>query len=227
LVAVCVACKPAPSTPARPVASAPKIRATVVTIRTTIRPANRVHNHTIVIAGDRARSTDEHDAWRLFDVKAKTVTFVDDIGKTIRTEPLDALVTRRKSAMNGGLPSHYPTATFARNGTKKPMLGVTAEEAVIESGAYRRRLWLADHPAIPDGLFAAMHASEPVTSPLAPMMRAVDDALFDLKEFPLLDHAEMPYGKRKLIIDRAVVGITQREVPEMLVTVPKGYRELK
>jgi hypothetical protein len=72
-----------------------------------------------------------------------------------------------------------------------------------------------------------MHASEPVTSPLAPMMRAVDDALFDLKEFPLLDHAEMPYGKRKLIIDRAVVGITQREVPEMLVTVPKGYRELK
>jgi hypothetical protein len=200
------------------------MRATVVTIRTTVQPEGRVRNHTIVIAGDLARSTSEQDVWRLFDMKTKTVTFVDDIEKTIRTEPLDAIVARRRNGMNGALPSHYPTATFARNGAKKTILGVTAEEAVIESGAYRRQLWLADHPSIPDGLFAAMHASEPPTSPLAPMMRAVDAALIDVDEFPLVDHAEMPYGKQTLVVDRAVVGIDEREVPKTLLTLPKGYR---
>jgi hypothetical protein len=224
LVTLCVACKPAPPRPARTADTAPKVRATVVTIRTTVQPENRVRNHTIVIAGDRARSTSEQDVWRLFDLKAKTVTFVDDIEKTIRTEPLDSIVTRRRNATRDALPPHYPTATFARNGTKKSILGVNAEEAVIESGAYRRQLWLGVHPLIPAGLFAAMHASEPVTSPLAPMMHAVDDALIDVKEFPLLDHAEVPYGKEKLVIERAVVGIALREVPETLLALPKGYR---
>lgn len=227
LVAVCVACKPAPSGPSRAVDTTPKVRATVVTIRTTIQPANRVYDHTIVIVGDRARSTVEQDVWRLFDLKARTVTFVDDIEEAIRTEPIDTIVARRKNALNGALPPHYPTVTFARNGATKVMFGVTAEEAVIESGDYRRELWLADHPSIPDGLFAAMHASDPLTSPLAPMMRAVDSALVDVREFPLVDHAEISYGKQKLVIDRAVVNIAQRDVPETLITWPRGYREQK
>jgi len=45
---------------------------TVVTIQTTIQPANKTYTHTLVIANDRARSSDEVDEWRLFDFREKT-----------------------------------------------------------------------------------------------------------------------------------------------------------
>ena len=60
------------------------MRATVVTIRTTLQPANKNFTHSLMIANNLARSGDEVDAWRLFDLKKKQVTFVDDIAKTYR-----------------------------------------------------------------------------------------------------------------------------------------------
>jgi len=225
LALICAACKPAPPKPARPVA-APTIRATVVTLRTTIEPGNRSLVHTIVISGDRVRSTAEHDTWRLFDTKAKTVTFVDDIERTIRTEPLAALTTRRREAMTNGLPSHFPNASLVRGDATKRILGVNARQSVIESGDYRRELWLAEHPAVPRGLFAMMAVSEMPSSPLAPMTRKVDDALAAIEGFPLVDHTEVPYGEKKFIVDRVVTQIESRDVPEATIMIPAGYRDL-
>jgi hypothetical protein len=199
------------------------VRATVVTIRTTVDQKSR--DHAIVISGDRARSTGELDTWRLFDLKAKTVTLVDDVARTVKTERLPAIVERRNAANAAALPPHYPRAAFARTNERRAIQGVNAEKVTIVSGGYERELWLAEHPSIPRELFAMMHASETPSSPLAPMMRDVDRALAAVRGFPLLDRTKVPVGKGELVVERAVVGISQRDVPESMLAVPKGYED--
>lgn len=223
VIAVFISCKPA-RPPARP-AAGPQVRATVVTIRTTIQPEKKTSTHTLVIAGDRARITSEHDVWRLFDTKAKTVTFVDDIARVARTQPFPELVRQRNTTNAAALPAHYPHAEFERTKERRAMHGVTAEKATITSGGYERELWMAEHPSIPRDLFAMVHASERMSSPLAPMMRDVDRALVEARGFPLLDRTTVPVGGGELVVERTVIGIAQRDVPAGLVTIPKGYEE--
>jgi hypothetical protein len=225
-IVVCIGCQPDAPPPAVQQAAGPTVRATVVTIRTTMKPEDRTQTRTIVIAGDKARDTGEHEVWRLFDTKANTVTFVDEIARTVRTEPLKTIIAKRRALTKDPLPSHYPRVRLLRPGTKRPMQGVTAELLEIECGAYKRQLWLGEHPAIPRGLFAMMAASDPPTLPLAPMMRAVDEALIATRGFPLADHAEVPVANDKVIVDRTVVGIAMRDVPQTLLAIPKGYRAI-
>ena len=194
----------------------PQTRATVVTICTTIEPEKKTYTHAIVIANGLARSTNELDQWRLFDTKAKSVTFVDDIAKTKRTESFESLLKQHRAALAEELPSHYPRSRVTRNATG----------LVIEVGNYRRELKLTEHRAIPNDLFAMMIASDSASSPLAPMMRASDEALTATRAFPLLDHSEMPYGNKKLVIDRAVISVAQRNVPASMLRVPSGYRDI-
>lgn len=225
VVAVCISCKPAQqqTSPARPAAAGPQVRATVVTVRTTV--GDKSHQHAIVIAGERARSTGEHDTWRLFDTKANTVTFVDDVARTARTEPLPAIVGRRNAVNAAALPPHYPRARIARTDERRSLQGTTARKVTIAAGEYERELWIAEHPAIPRSLFAMMVASEAPSSPLAPMMRDVDQALLAVRGFPLLDRTSVPLGKGELLVERTVVAISQRDVPESLLAIPKGYGE--
>jgi hypothetical protein len=225
-LAIVIACKPSPPPPASPKAAGPTVRATVVTISTTTKPEQRTTTQTLVIAGDRARDTTEQDVWRLYDTKASTVTFVDDVARTIRTQPLQELIAQRRAATKGALPPHYPRARLVRAGTKKALQGVNAELLAIESGAYKRELWLGEHSAIPRGLFAMMHASTPPTTPLAPMMSAIDEALMTTRAFPLAERTEVPVAKNTLIVDRAVTNIAQKTVPQDLLATPKGYRDL-
>jgi hypothetical protein len=223
LVAVCISCKPAqqpPPQPAKPSAAGPQVRATVITIRTTA--GERTIEHTLLIAGSRVRNTGEHDVWRLYDTKANTITFVDDVERTIRTEPLHAIAARRRTANAAAIPPQFPRARLVRTNQTKPLQGATARAAVIESGDYRRELWLAEHPSIPRGLFAMMHVSDTTVSPLAPMMGAVDQALAAERGFPLVDRSTL---KDKVVVERAVTGIAQRDVPQALFALPKGYKD--
>jgi hypothetical protein len=224
LIALFAACKPAAKKPAAP-AAGPQVRATVVTIRTTLQPENKTYNHALVIGNDRARFLGEHDAWRLFDTKAKRVTFVNDASKTARTEPLESIAGTRGAALAAALPPHYPRVQVTRPEARKQLLGVNARLVVLQVGAYKRELWLAEHRAIPDGLFAMMYASDPPSSPLAPMMRAAEEVLLREKGFPLADRSEIEYGKTKRVIDRTVLSIVQRNVPAALLEVPKGYED--
>jgi hypothetical protein len=227
VVAVCISCKQAPQQQqARPASAQPQVNATVVTIRTNIEPAKKTHTHTLIVIGDRARSTSELDTWRLFDTKADTVTFIDDVAKTYRIEKLQDEVKQRRTALAATLPPHYPRLQVRRTGTKKPLQGVNAEQSVIEGKGYRRELWLAEHPAIPRGLFAMMHASERPSSPLAPMMRAVDEALVSTRGFPLVDRAEITYGNQKMVVERTVVSVEKKQVAENALTVPRDYKDL-
>ena len=222
LLAICAACKPAPKQPAKPGAG-PQQAATVLTIRTT--SGEVVKNHEIVIANGRARSTGEQDIWRLFDTKARTVTFVDDIEQTVRTESLDTLINRRRAMLATAIPSNYPRAKLT-HGPRKNLLGVSAQQSVIEIGSYRRELWIAEHPSIPDELFAMMLASDAPASPLAPIMQRVDEELLRVRGFPIADKAEVAFGKGKMVVDRAVAGIAPRQVPEAMLTVPRDYRDV-
>jgi hypothetical protein len=225
-VAVCISCKqqapPKPGTRA----AVPQVQATVVTIRTTVEPAKKTYTHSLIIAGERARHTGELDAWRFYDTKADTITYVDDVKKTIRVEKLEDAQRRRRTALAAALPPHYPRLRLAATATKKPLHGATATQNVIEGNGYRRELWLAEHPAIPPGLFGMMQASERPSSPLAPMMRAVDEALMAARGFPLEDRSEITYGDQKMVVERAVVSIQKRNVPAAAVSLPRGYEDI-
>jgi hypothetical protein len=207
---VCAACKPAPAPSTQNVA---KIRATVVTIETKLQPQNKTLTHTLIIAKGLARSSDDVDAWRLFDLRKKSVTFVDDIANTAQDVPLAELIAARQKDLAQPLPPGLPHAEFLATGATRVLLGVPASEHLLRMGGYQRHLWIAKHPALPNELFAMMQASTPRTSPLAGIARAADEALMNVDGFPLLDHAELAFGNKKLVVERSVVKIEQKDVP--------------
>jgi hypothetical protein len=226
LIVVFAACNRQPGLPSRPSASEPKVRATVVTIQTTMPPSPKVWTHTITIANDRARSSDEADEWRLFDFKEKRVTFVDDLAKTYRSVPFAEVLSSHREALSRPLPEGMPHAQFASGSAQKMMQGVIAKEATIRIGAYQRELWIASHPLIPAELFAITQASQTSSSPLAGVMRQADEALLNIRGYPMADHAELPYEKKKLVVDNTVVSIERRDVPAALLNVNAAFKEM-
>lgn len=226
-LAILFACNKPPAAPAVVKKTEPTVRATVVTIQTTIQPANKTYSHEIVIANHRARSTDEVDQWRLFDFAQKQVTYVDDIAHTVRVQSFADAIASRRAAVARPVPDGMPRAQFAVTNAQKTLQGVATKQSVIRLGAYQRELWIGSHPLIPRGLFAMLQASEPASSPLAGITRAADEALLEVQGFPLVDHAELPYENKKLIVDNTVVRIEQRDVPLGLLTASGKYSEVK
>lgn len=204
----------------------PQIRATVLTIQTHVQPPNRTLTYEIVIADDRARSMNELDRWRLVDLKTNNVTFVDEIAKSLQTMSIASLVAARRSADSGRVPDHAPKVELAQTNETRAFQGVNAKKWTIAAGAYKRELWVAEHPAIPANLFAVFHVAGEATSPFAPMMKGVDDAIIAMRGFPLAEHAELPYGKTVMIVDRQVVKIEQKDVPESWLALPRGYKDV-
>jgi hypothetical protein len=198
----------------------------VIDIRTVSEPDKRTTNHSLVIAGDQARSTDEVDRWRLFDLKNETVTFVDDFAKTKRTEPIASLLARRRRTLSQPLAEAIAPARFESTGETRNLLGVPAARSVITAGDYRRELWIGAHPQIPARLFALMQISDRPTSSFAPMMKTADEALANVRGFPLLDRSELPIGENRMIVERSVASVGVREVPRSLLTIPADYREV-
>lgn len=221
-----VACRQTPQALRPQAAGGRQVAATVVTIRTTVQPAGRTINHTLVIGETKARSTDEADTWRLYDFRADEVIFVDDIARTYRRQSMKSLVAARRALLLRPTDRELPRAQFVRTDVQKPVAGVPATKSEIRLGNYRRELWLAEHPAIPPQLFAMMHASDPPSTRLAAIVAAVDEALLNLRGFPLAEHTEMPYDNEKMIVDRAVVSIQKKNVPAALLEIPRGYEDV-
>ena len=143
-----IACKPAPPPVKTPAAATrvPQTRATVVTIETMIQPGNRTTSHTLVIGDGRARSGDELDSWRLFDLTNGRVTFVNDVAKTYRTVSNEQLVKDRRGALDDPLPAELPSAQIAATNATKTLQGVPAAESVVKLGGYTHQLWIGSTP---------------------------------------------------------------------------------
>jgi hypothetical protein len=225
LVIAFIACKPAPP-PAKKAAPGPQARATVVTIQTTIQPGNKTTSHALVIANGRARSSDELDSWRLFDLANGRVTFVNDVEKTYRTVPIAELEKDLRGALDDPLPADLPRAQIATTKATKTIAGVTATQSIVKLGGYTRELWIGQHPLIPPRLYAMIVASESPSSPLVPVMQNVDEALLKVNGFPLAEHSELTYGKKKMTVDKQVVSIDQRDVPAGVLNVRGDYHDV-
>ena len=176
------------------------MQATIVTVQTSLQPQNKIFQHSIVIANGHARSSDEIDHWRLFDLEQNRVTYVDDVEKTYDTLPNGAPASTGDPAKAGA-----PFAT----GSRRKILGVEAAQYLVRLGGYQRELWIGAPPQIPPNLFGM-----------------IDDAFAKLPGFPLVDHAELPYGKSKMILDRSVLKIEQRNVPQSSLDIPSDYKEV-
>jgi hypothetical protein len=227
-LALTFACNKQPAqTPSAPKKNGPAIRATVITIQTTIQPANKTYSHEIVIANNLARSTDEADQWRLFDFAQKRVTYVDDIAHTIRVQSFADAIAARRAAIARPVPDGMPRAQFVVTNAQKTLQGVATKQSLIRLGAYQRELWIGSHPLIPHGLFAILQASEPASSPLTGITRSADEALMEVQGFPLADHAELPYENKKMVVDHTVTKIEQRDVPATLLAVNNAYSAAK
>jgi hypothetical protein len=211
-----------------PASGEPQIAATVVTIQTTVQPGNRTLSHTLVIANDRARSGDEVDRWRLFDLKANRVTYVDDVQKSYRSESVEAASQRRRAAWSQALPPGMPHAEVQTTRNQRTIAGLQAKQSIVRVGKYQRDLWIGTPQAIPAQLFAMMSATAGDPSPLSAISRAADEALLTIRGFPLTDHAELAYNddpKQKLVIDRTVVKIEQRNVPQSWLALRADYKD--
>ena len=154
-----------------------------------------------MIAGNRARCSDELDRWRLFDFGKGDVTFVDDVARTFRTVSSRGLLSDRRAADEEPLPDTFPRAQIRVTNATRVVQGVTTRESVVTLGAYERHLWIGSHPLIPQSLFATMEATRPTTTPMDGTMKTVDDALLAVRGFPFAEHAELPYGNQKLILN--------------------------
>jgi len=226
LLIALIACKPTPPPPVKKAAAPPQLRATVVTIETTIQPGNKTTSHTLVIANGRARSGDELDSWRLFDVANDRVTFVDDVARTFRTVSRAQLEKDLRAALAGPLPDALPRAQISATKAAKTLQGVAAVQSVVKLGGYTRELWIGKHPLIPPRLYSMMIASEPPSSPFVPVMKSVDEVLMQVDGFPLAEHSELTYGNKKMTVDRQVTSIVLRDVPVGWLNVRGDYRDI-
>jgi hypothetical protein len=94
-------------------------------------------------------------------------------------------------------------------GAKRVIQGVEASQFLIRVGAYQRELWIGAPQSVPPQLFGML------------------DAKFArVRGFPLADHAELPYGKSKLVVDRTVVKIEQKNVPQSFLNVASDYKNI-
>ena len=202
------------------------VSAIVVTIQTTVQPANRTTTHTVLIAGNKARSTDEAERWRLFDLANRNVTLVNDLNGTYRTEPLDSVLARRRAALRRPVDRELPVAQFQATGAQREILTLPATQALIRLGGYQRELWFGSHPRIPDDLFAMIHGTTEPSTRLGGIAADADEELLGMRGFPLIDRAELPYGNAVMVVDRRVTAIQERDVQASLLEIPAEYREV-
>ena len=101
-----------------------------------------------------------------------------------------------------------PAAVVA-TGAKKILQGVEAFQFLIRVGGYQRQLWIGVPASVPPQLFGMMNSE-----------------FAALRGFPLVDHAELPYGKSKLVVDNSVVKIEQKNVPLSLLNVRSEYKNI-
>jgi hypothetical protein len=209
------------------VAAGPQVRARVLNIQVTTSPDNGRFFASVAISPQNlVRLTDEVDHYRLFDMEKKTVTYVDTIAKTYRTDTFDAAMKSRRQLVADGN-ENAPLLKLAETGQTKTINGVAARQLTLTLGAYHRDIWLSTDSLTPEPLFPIIFATEPVAAPYASTYRDVLGRLSTVKGFPVLDRSEMPFRDKMMTVEKTVTSIQQKDVPESLFAIPDDFREVK
>ena len=203
-----------------------RVRASVLLVHTNLQPENKAFLHLVAIAGGKARIGNEVDEWRLLDLNANTVTFVDDITRTYRTRSFAALMREKRAALTRPIPEHVPRAEFITTEERRSFGPFAARLFLVRMGGYQRSLWMSTALNVPSRLFPLMVASDPAATPYAPAMSQVFEELTQLGGFPVIDRGDVTWAGEPRMIEKKLIRVEQRNVPAFWVEVPAGYRNL-
>lgn len=212
--------QPKPAAPA-----VPMVEADVYTFSTTSLPDKRNWLSAVVVSGTKARLTDELDRWRLFDLEANSVTFVNDVEKTFRTETLQSLVRQKSIAERQKMPPDLPRVILARGEGVQVVAGRRVLQYVVQAGSFRREMWFSEEPYIHERLFPLITLSEPIGGPYPAAIASLHRSLAGMRGYPLLEKTTVVYGSKQTVVERRLARVDHKPVPLSLVRIPADYRD--
>lgn len=214
---------------ARPVRPRPprglRVDATVLTLRESSHPPTRALLHRIAVAGGRVRITSELDRWRILDLEAGTVTWVDDVSKTYRTFSHEELIRARRRQIAAPIPGAVEPVAVRRTGRSTEIDGRLADELRMTLGGYEREIWLSREPLIAPEFLRMWTASDPISEPWAGVMSEVQETLMESTGFPLVDRSRLVWEGGSLLFQRRLVDVEERKVSASLFEIPEDYED--
>lgn len=203
------------------------VEAQVLTFRNVVdHDEKREHVSSLVVAGQKARFTDEIDRWRLFLIDRSEVVFVDDVRQTFETKSLQALIREKQLLGREATPSLVPRVVLARGGAGETILGYETTEYAVEMGNYRRELLVSTRPLIDERFFALAILSEPLGGPHRAPAASLHRSLAGLTGYPVVDRTTFSFGNRRWQSERRLEKIEKKRVPQSLLEIPSNYRDV-
>jgi len=202
-----------------------RLEADVIVVREFLPVEKTAFSYLIAHSGGKVRLGNEADQWRLIDLEAEKVTFIDETSRSYRTESLASLRNAQRRSVLRPLPQPFQPLTIVRTEDSAVIAGRQAVKHVLEGGGYRRQIWLSTKPLLNPNLYGAILASETLSEPFAGLMREATPRLIAQQGFPLRDESELAFGDKKLSIVRTVSEIGRRQVPASWFSIPAGYED--
>lgn len=228
LAAIVSGCRDAPADApsTAPRRTGPTVEAKVLTIRESSHPPTRAFLSPIVVWGSKVRIGADLDHWRLFDLEAETVTWVDDIAGTYRTVRVADLVSRRQRQLRAAVPGGIPLLEGGPTGRAVEVEGIAAEQWLMKLGGYEREVWLTKEPLAGEGFFRMWLVSEPINEAYAGVLRNVEGALMRQDGFPVYERSTFVWDGGEMVSRRRLVSIATRQVSASLFEIPADYRDV-
>ena len=71
-----------------------------------------------------------------------------------------------------------------------------------------------------------LQSSGSASSQMSGLARHAEEAFLKTPGFPMADQAELPYRNGTLVVDKSVVSVEQRDVPQSWLSIPAADRAL-
>jgi hypothetical protein len=200
-----------------------EVEATVYSFRVRVAPEGRETIERFAIHAGRLRLPGERLRWRLIDLREHTVTFVDELAKTVERKSFEEVLTelRAASARDEGV----PVARVVPGGEERQLHGQRVDLYVMTLGSgYVRRLWITREPFIHEDVFLVLLATNPPSNRNLPALRELIDLIDRIDGYPLLDQSEMTLGGVEHTIERSLIAVADQSVPAAWFELP-GWAE--
>lgn len=210
----------------RPMSRGPRVQAKVLSIRTNMSGKPHGFRHLIVHANHRVRIGNEVGSWRLFDLTARTVTTVDEVTRTYRTDSLSTIVRKHRQVLATPIPDLIKPAAVEILPEPTSWNSIPIQRYRIRLGGYRRELWMSTTPILPEPFWVLYLATEPLEGPYAGILQKANGLLLQSTGFPVVDRSDMEYDGKMLVIEKVLEKVDHRAVPASWLEIPRGYQNL-